>query len=125
MGATVERRATGRFSRETTGGVVRRLGIFALIALPTIGVTSLAHGHSWYPHECCSDRDCEPADTVDTDATGHMIVVVGRRRIWIPFGLESRLSPDGRVHICFRVLTGELDGSTFTMPLCLFMPAQS
>lgn len=104
---------------------MRRLGILASIALLTIAVTSLANGHSWYPHECCSDRDCGPADTVDTDATGHMIVGVGRRRIWIPFGLETRPSPDGRVHICFRVLTGELDGSTFTMPLCLFMPAQS
>jgi hypothetical protein len=99
-----------------------RILLAAVIAIAP-GPPALAH--SWYPKECCSDRDCMPADGIASDARGHRIVLVGARRIWIPNGLAARPSPDGRVHICFRVVAGELDNSTFTVPICLFVPAQS
>jgi len=84
----------------------------------------LAHGHSWYPEECCSNHDCMPADRIETNAYGDRIVFVANRQVWIPRGLSARLSSDGRVHICLRVVaTPEADIST--IPFCLFVPPQS
>ncbi len=82
---------------------------------------SLAAAHSWYPRECCSDRDCMPADRIETDDRGDLRVVVGRLRIWVPRGFKVRPSFDRRIHICFR----EEQDLKFLMPLCLFVPAES
>lgn len=79
-----------------------------------------AGAHSWYPKDCCSDRDCVPADAIGTDHRGDLVVSVGELRIWVPQGFASRPSQDSRVHICFHV-----DEFKFLMPLCLFLPAQS
>lgn len=99
--------------------------ILVLAAVLATSCALEAAAHSWYPKECCSNRDCAPADHMTTDARGDRIVVVGARRVWIPDGLTAGSSPDGRVHICFRVVAGELDNSTFMVPICLFVPAQS
>lgn len=90
------------------------------VALLATSVTPEAQAHSWYPMECCSKRDCMPADRVERDARGDMQVTVGHRRIWVPQGFAVRPSVDNRIHICFH-----LDDHKFLMPLCLFMPAQS
>ena len=65
-----------------------------------------------------------PVDHIDTDARGDTIVVVGHHRISIPRSLQVRSSPDGRSHVCFRIVT-EPEVGSFTMPFCLFQPAQS
>jgi hypothetical protein len=102
-----------------------RARILLLAALATATPLVWAHAHSWYPAECCSGRDCMLADDVTTDTGGRRIVVVGDQRIVIPIGFTPKTSPDGRVHICFRAIDGELDNSTFLMPICLFVPTQS
>jgi hypothetical protein len=84
-----------------------------------------AGAHSWYPEECCSDDDCVPADAINADDRGATIVSVGDYRIGIPAGLKPRSSPDGRIHICFQVVWGDVDGSSVTVPICLFLPSQS
>jgi hypothetical protein len=104
---------------------MRSIQILMSLVLLAIGAGVPARGHSWYPKECCADRDCIPADDVTADTDGHMIVLVDYHRIWIPFGLAPRPSADGRVHICFQVIAGELDNSSFVMPICLFVPPQS
>ena len=76
--------------------------------------------HSWYPAECCSQRDCMPADSMSMDARGDLLVIVGTQKIWVPRGFDVRPSQDNRIHICFH-----LDDHKFLMPLCLFIPAQS
>ena len=81
--------------------------------------------HDWYPVECCSQRDCMPARAIDVDGYGWMTVTVGDTWIEIPAGFTVRLSPDSRIHVCFRTHTGELDGRPITMPICLFLPALS
>ena len=81
--------------------------------------------HDWYPMECCSDRDCVQGDQLVIDDRGDRIVLVGARRIWVSKYLTPRPSPDTRVHICFREVNGELDGSLFPMTICLFIPAES
>lgn len=78
-----------------------------------------ARAHSWYPPECCSNRDCVPADSIGTDSRGDWVVTVGMVHIWVPQGFTVRPSQDERIHICFR-----MDDYNFLMPLCLFMPAQ-
>ena len=98
-----------------------------ILLLTTLLVTALAcpvHAHSWYPKECCSDHDCMLADGIDTNAHGDRIVIVGRHRIFIPRSLSARSSPDGRIHICLR-LVAATEGDISTTPICLFMPPQS
>jgi hypothetical protein len=104
---------------------MRRTRILLLAAILVTGPALPAAPHSWYPRECCSDRDCVPADGITSDARGDRVVLIGARRIWIPGGLIAGPSPDGRVHICYRVVAGEFDNSTFAMPICLFVPPQS
>ncbi len=84
-----------------------------------------AHAHSWYPKECCSQMDCRAADAFYAAERGGQVVVVGQIRIWLPADFAARPSPDGQVHICFRVAAGELYGEQTILPFCLFLPAQS
>jgi hypothetical protein len=91
-----------------------------------LAVASVPAGaHSWYPHECCSNYDCRPADAFGTESGGVSFAMVGQHRIDIPSNLFPRTSPDERVHICFRTAGGDGDGSTVTWPICLFLPPQS
>lgn len=84
------------------------------------------HAHSWYPYDCCSDRDCWPmgpdSDAREPDPT---IVPGGYRThdgIFVAQG-ETRPSRDGRFHVCRS--QGELDGGVISpagKPVCLFVP---
>jgi hypothetical protein len=105
--------------------------VISMIVLPIVIVcasfivSSPVSAHEWYPKECCSQRDCIPADRLTLDDRGDRIVLVGSRRIWVSKYVSPRPSPDGRVHICVREVNGELDGSLFPMTICLFIPAES
>jgi hypothetical protein len=61
---------------------------------------------------------------LEEDGRGGMTVIVGDRRIAIPRNFAPRTSPDGRIHVCFRMYPNEMDGSTIITPVCLFLPAQ-
>ena len=50
-------------------------------------MVSPARGHSWYPRECCSNRDCMPADRVETDDRGDLRVTVGQEADLGPAGI--------------------------------------
>lgn len=82
--------------------------------------------HSWYPYDCCSDRDCWPmgqdSDAREPDPT----VVPGGYRThdghFIP-QRDTRPSRDGRFHICRS--GGALDGKPIRPSqrlACLFVP---
>ncbi|MGE3915683.1 MAG: hypothetical protein AB7F78_08295 [Hyphomicrobiaceae bacterium] len=77
-----------------------------------------ARAHSWYPHDCCHDRDCKPADSIEVDERGDFEVRVGNDRVWVPKSFAIRPSQDSRIHICYR----EEGEPTFLMPFCLFLP---
>lgn len=85
----------------------------------------LAHAHSWYPNECCSNQDCVAASAMLTGAEGRRVVIVGHIHVSIPDDFPSRASPDGRIHICFRTVAGELYSEPYYLLLCLFLPAES
>jgi hypothetical protein len=70
------------------------IAIIALLAAP-----ALLHAHSWYPFECCSDRDCFPVavEDVQVSAEGYTLA----DGTFISFK-ETRPSPDGQYHVCRR-----------------------
>lgn len=90
----------------------RSVFAFALLTVP-------AFAHSWYPYECCSERDCFPVPVHDvrvvpggwTLSDGTMV----RQD-------EARPSPDGRFHVC-RSQDGK--GALIRMyakPACFWAP---
>lgn len=76
----------------------------------SIGV---ARGHSWYPPECCSDKDCAPlpANLIPKPlAGGDWLLTTGE----IVPRSKVKWSPDGHYHLC------QTPHTTY----CLFVPPQ-
>ena len=65
--------------------------IFALTA-PNV------FAHSWYPHKCCSDRDCYPVKAKDVRRMSNGWMIEGR----FYDHSELRPSPDDDFHVCRR-----------------------
>lgn len=96
---------------------------FVLIMIASTVIILLpkqAHSHSWYPKECCSDRDCAPAtdikhiDAHHIQATNKFGTAIYPKRTW-------KHSKDCSYHSC-------LASNAFTktkMPLCLLIPTCS
>ena len=63
-----------------------------LALITALSLSRLAH--SWYPQECCSDKDCAPVDDVE--------VVEGGYRTQGLFVAKNRARPslDARYHLC-------------------------
>lgn len=87
-----------------------------------LAAPGLALAHSWYPFECCSERDCFPVAVHDVKIVpaGWMLTdgtLVKHN--------EARPSPDGQFHIC-RSQDGK--GSLIRMhskPACFWAPVVS
>lgn len=96
----------------------------ALTALAMAGLMTAAGAHSWYPVNCCSERDCEalPIDGIEETATGWHVRYLSER-----FGAvdeviprdRARHSQDGRFHGCWR-LSPERPRT-----ICFFVPSNS
>lgn len=67
---------------------------FLLALLP-----GAALAHSWYPYECCSDRDCFPMPVSDVRITPAGYTLGDGTLVEYH---EARPSPDGQFHICRR-----------------------
>ena len=69
----------------------------AFVTLTLASLTSAALAHSWYPIECCSERDCFPVAISDVS-----IVPAGWKLAdgTLVQHHEARPSPDGKFHIC-------------------------
>lgn len=69
-------------------------------AILTLALLSHASPHSWYPWECCSERDCFPVPVprteIDRTPEGWRLKKEG---ITVPFE-AARPSPDGKFHLC-------------------------
>ncbi|CAN1565421.1 hypothetical protein MCEMSEM23_02899 [Rhabdaerophilaceae bacterium] len=58
-----------------------------------------AFAHSWYPIECCSEKDCFPVPISDVK------LIKGGWQLQdgtVVEHAEARPSPDGRFHVCRR-----------------------
>ena len=82
----------------------------------TIAAVMLAH--SWYPQECCRDKDCRPVPCAELSYQDQD--VVWRKHIYFS-GRMIRESNDGNCHVC--VEKGGLNASIIPyLPLCVFVP---
>ncbi|MFZ4806122.1 MAG: hypothetical protein ACOYLQ_02615 [Hyphomicrobiaceae bacterium] len=84
-------------------------------------VVADADAHSWYPHWCCNDQDCQPVDTIQHNADGSMEITAGGIFVQIPKGFPSDVSGDRRIHVCTYY---DPDVQLYR-PRCLFLPATS
>jgi hypothetical protein len=64
-----------------------------------LALTSSAFAHSWYPFECCSERDCFPVAVEDVRVTPAGYTLTDDTVIAYS---ETRPSPDGKFHVCRR-----------------------
>ena len=92
----------------------RTLWTFAITAALLGGFILSASAHSWYPQECCSDRDCAPLAESQTPKPldgGDWLLTTGE----VVPRAKVKWSPDGLYHLC-RHTAGHI--------YCLFVPPQ-
>jgi hypothetical protein len=77
---------------------LRWLWVAMLAIALLIHACASANAHSWYPHECCSDRDCYPlpAGAVKEVPGGYQLIENGE---FIPHA-DTRNGQDDQFHIC-------------------------
>lgn len=98
----------------------------ALSALALLALVQGASAHSWYPYDCCSDRDCWPmGEDADAREPDPKVVPGGYRLNDGTFIAErdTRPSRDGRYHVCRQ--GGQRDGKMIAPSgarPCLFVP---
>jgi hypothetical protein len=84
-----------------------------------LAFTSSALAHSWYPYECCSEKDCYPVAVQDVR------VVPGGWNLSDGTHVkhhEARPSPDGKFHVCrMQEGKGELI-RLYSKPACFWAP---
>ena len=67
-----------------------------LLTLILMFATTPAAAHSWYPIECCSDKDCSvvPSEQVQVTPAGYMV------NGWHVAFSQAKASPDEEYHAC-------------------------
>ena len=86
----------------------------AILAVFLVLIGSIyALSHSWYPHECCSEKDCAVVapERVKVVPLGYLI-----DNFHMKLHRDIRHSPDGLYHGCFP---------TPQNLICFFAPPQS
>lgn len=130
MGEAMCRRSAGYLQQARRRGPgLAPPGDYALILVAVVGLCACppsVRAHSWYPKDCCSDRDCWPmghdADAREPEPT----IVPGGYLTHDGFFVDerdTRPSSDGRFHVCRSggVLSGPVL-APLERPLCLFVP---
>lgn len=96
----------------------------AMMMLVLVGLIEPLQAHSWYDHECCSDRDCHPLADGDVMVRidGYYIQSLG----WlIPYGSAIiRFSADEHYHVCEMIVYHSTQGA-MKQPRCFYIPGQS
>lgn len=84
-----------------------------LSAVFLLVMTFLAKAHSWYPIECCHDKDCAPHPTADVQESPDGYLLKSTNEFIARKGV--RYSPDSRFHICRNEYTQKI--------ICFFVPS--
>jgi len=97
-----------------------------IIVLIALLCATLAFAHSWYPRECCSDKDCKPV-ACDSLSEGELITPRSSRipaMIYTEGGAKYygekrwlKPSPDDQCHVCIQPGTMNMR--------CTFIPMRS
>lgn len=85
-----------------------------LAALAALMLAIPAWGHSFYPHDCCSDRDCAPLQLARVKSVDGGYMIDG---IHFFADRDTRASPDRDYHGCIR-----FEGQR---PVCFWAPKPS
>lgn len=97
----------------------------ALAGLVLLALAPAALAHSWYPYDCCSDRDCWPMGQDDDAREPDPQIVPGGYRthdgLFVPQA-QTRPSRDGRFHVCRHGGAREGGIVTSSRGICLFVP---
>ena len=88
-----------------------------VLAAAVMLLNGAATAHSWYPKECCHDKECRPVPCAELSYHGKD--VVWRNHIYFS-GPMIRESNDGNCHVC---VADGLNASIIPhVPLCVFVP---
>ncbi len=72
--------------------------------------------HSWYPYECCHEKDCHEANEFIELPNGDAKARVGSESIEVPSSFKRRSSKDEHYHVCYGRLYGRIN------LYCVFQP---
>lgn len=104
---------------------MKRLVLLGFLALSTCSNNTPAFSHSWYPADCCSDRDCWPTGE-DADAKEPEVKVVPGGYVThdghFVAEKDTRPSKDGRFHVCRYSGVRENGLISTSKGICLFVP---
>ena len=102
--------------------------MFFLISI-ILGIHQPAKSHSWYPPECCSDKDCAPA-LAFFNKDGSITLTSIHGTATLPFDQKYKIqsSEDNDWHVC--LIPDFDDGGPFREPketgayrvMCVFAP---
>jgi hypothetical protein len=76
-----------------------------------------ATAHSWYPEECCHNKDCHPVPCEEIEKIGggwQWRDKATKQRHWFPYD-RLHASHDDACHVCVSPLTAPSG-------ICLYMP---
>lgn len=69
------------------------------LVLLSATLPSIAAAHSWYPYECCSEKDCFPVSISEVKISPAGYTLADGTLIEFR---EARASPDEKFHVCRR-----------------------
>ena len=91
-----------------------------LLAAALMLVGGAATAHSWYPKECCHDRDCRPVPCSELKYQDDH--VIWKDKVYFDRKIVH-LSPDQACHVCVREHQGFMPYvPEYIFPLCVFVP---
>lgn len=108
-------------SRARLSAILVLLGV--IVAWPTASHVHLDPGDgavSWYPYDCCHDRDCRPVVHIEKKANIIWMTTTDGLTLAVDPKQSRRLSQDHRWHVCIDV-----DELNQTFVRCIFEPAPS
>jgi len=96
--------------------------VLAAPANPHTHVDPDGRAVSWYPKECCNDRDCRPVVSIKAAPNGLWMTTGDGQTVLIGPSNARRPSLDARWHICSG--PGDMDDAGPQI-ICVFEPANS
>ena len=91
--------------------------LVCLLAAALMLVSGAANAHSWYPKECCHDKDCRPIPCAELTVTANGDVMW--KGVFYFSSPMLRDSLDGQCHVCVEGLNANIP---YYLPLCVFVP---
>jgi hypothetical protein len=78
---------------------------------------------SWYPNECCHNRDCRPVASIKPASNGLWMTTTDGRTVLIGPNQSRRPSQDMRWHVCIG--RDDVDPADTEAIVCVFEPPHS